>query len=46
MIKLQDFLVLLESSLSSHSYNITRTEGAVPGNKDSHVTLKFTAEVC
>ena len=35
----------LESTLSTHSYNVTREEETVPGDRDSHVTLTFSAEV-
>ncbi len=40
----QDYVVTLESTFSSYSYNLTRPEMIVPGNRDSHVTLSFSAD--
>ena len=41
----QGYVVSLESTLSAHSYNLTRGKESVPGDRDSHVTLTFSAEV-
>ncbi|XP_064407676.1 BOS complex subunit NOMO1-like isoform X2 [Halichondria panicea] len=40
----EDYVVTLESTFSSYSYNLTRPEMVVPGNRDSHVTLSFSAD--
>jgi len=39
------YTLLLESNLSPHFYKFSRVETTVPGNRDSHVTLEFSAEV-
>ncbi len=41
-LSLQDYVVVLESSLSTHSYNLTWKEVIVPGNRDAHVSLSFS----
>ena len=39
-------MVSLDTTLSSHYYKTSTAEERAPGNRDTHITFHFQAEVC